>query len=126
MLRRWTERVISIKARDLDVKGQRDQRVVSRAMTRWLDRTVRAKDQHSLAMSFVEVKKQDLLRQYMRQWRVIATRRRQHQDLAQQFTFQAEKRTLVAAFFAWQSACRARQLAPIVSVLPFACLTCLT
>lgn len=58
MLSQWTQRVVEIKARELDVAEHRDATIVAEAFERWGRAFKRKADLAALMQSFLDVKRE--------------------------------------------------------------------
>jgi len=55
-LSNWTERIIEIKSRELDVTEKRNMTVIHKAFSRWCDAAKRVENAKGLMQSFIDVK----------------------------------------------------------------------
>ncbi|KAK4054559.1 hypothetical protein OIV83_001053 [Microbotryomycetes sp. JL201] len=85
-LAKWTQRLIDLRSRELDVQAQNDRKVIKGAFSSWAARCIKLGDMYGLAESFLAVNtnemrflpalqfhRQKTLRKALRKWRSQAT-----------------------------------------------------
>lgn len=109
-LGQWTERVVELKARELDVAEHRDASLVQEAFARWRRASKRKADLVALMESFIDVKREESARRAFTTWSFKA---RKALDLRKRLeSFEAQRREVLLAetFAAWHDLKRERQL----------------
>jgi protein SFI1 len=115
-LRKWTNRVIDIRARELSVSADRSNALRANTFSRWRAITVRHAEDLSLVDSFVEVQDEQLSKRYFRRWLTKARRDRALRALLKQKLQDDEQALIVGCFDRWTDRLRENQLIQEVNV----------
>ncbi|ORY33494.1 Sfi1 spindle body protein-domain-containing protein [Naematelia encephala] len=113
ILARWTERVVEIKSRELDVVDRRNTVLVERAMTRWITEHKRIAGLNSLLESQLDVKAEEMLRALLHRWRDAVGARKAQRLAVNRLQAERAQRLVAEAFETWRSGVRERQLTPL-------------
>ncbi|KAF8590581.1 hypothetical protein K439DRAFT_1329550 [Ramaria rubella] len=98
----WTDRVVLIKLRELDAVEQRDREILSVALTKWKDTSLRHVENLSLANSFQDVKREDTLRRMFIKWLAAARKSNTCRTRLAEREHELRLETLAAAWEAWR------------------------
>lgn len=113
----WTERVIFLKSRQLDISENRDNRLLSSILSRWIRTHRKIADSQALAESFVIVKGEETLREVLGIWRDKAIRRREVREASIVGERRRREGLLKNAWEVWRDKAVEKRLGGIVSLL---------
>ncbi|KAL7418488.1 hypothetical protein Q5752_006946 [Cryptotrichosporon argae] len=113
VLSKWTERVVDVKSRELDVAEQRGRTVLADGLARWRRATKKHFEREALMCSFKDVKAEDTLRRVFVHWTQRAQSSRRLHAALDAFTAARDQRLVASAFEQWHAAHRLLELAPI-------------
>ncbi|RSH91820.1 hypothetical protein EHS25_009190 [Saitozyma podzolica] len=110
-LAQWTERVIEVKSREIDVVETRDSSLSRDALRRWVSASRRVADAKSLMTSFMEDKEEQSLRSILRHWRDRSREAKRHREMLRDALLKRDERLQSQALEAWKDKLREKQLA---------------
>ncbi|KIY69989.1 hypothetical protein CYLTODRAFT_442301 [Cylindrobasidium torrendii FP15055 ss-10] len=113
ILAQWTDRVIEIKEREIEVRQRYEIGLLVNAFTKWKHICLRHVEDLSLMESYREVKREDQVRRMFFQW-LSAARAARHRKLLLQRLEDEKKLTLLSgAWERWTEKFRDQQLRPL-------------
>ncbi|KAF9532236.1 Sfi1 spindle body protein-domain-containing protein [Crepidotus variabilis] len=113
VLLHWTQRVIEIKSRELDVAQRADTALERAALMKWRSSRQRHLDELSLLENYLLVKREDSLRRAFQRW-LTAKRASEHRRLThQKKEAQLRQVLIVSAWDKWREKFREERLRPL-------------
>ncbi len=110
-LSQWVARIIEVRNRELEVKEQRQRRLVKAAFYAWIEACLRHDDLLALMNSYVDVKEEDRKRQTFSRWLNFAREQRDRREKAEMLARSSQTKLLAATWSAWQDKVKERSLA---------------
>jgi len=111
-LTRWTNRVIDIKLRELDVKQRTEVAMLMRTFKKWKFICVRHSEELSLMESHLDIKRSENMRRMFHHW-LSASRARLHKrETIAKSKEEMRRRKITAAWDMWQDRFRDQKLKP--------------
>ncbi|KAI0273395.1 hypothetical protein BC834DRAFT_921486 [Gloeopeniophorella convolvens] len=109
----WTNRVIAVKLRELEVVQQRDKTIVLSAFIKWKKVCIRHAEELSLMESYQEVKREENMRRMFSKW-LAATRRVRHRRMIlHEKENEMQRIQLENAWDKWRGRFEAERLLPL-------------
>ncbi|KAL1412716.1 hypothetical protein Q8F55_000463 [Vanrija albida] len=112
-LSHWTERVVVIKMRELDVADRRAATLLAESFGRWRRAKRRNDDRKGLLRSFIDIQTAERTRRTFTTWLNKARGSRDRRIRLEFFEKDNSDRLLASTFAKWYTAKRERQLGPI-------------
>ncbi|SYW82441.1 uncharacterized protein UBRO2_04563 [Ustilago bromivora] len=110
-LNRWVARIIEVRSRELEVKEQREKRLVKTAFYAWIEACLRHDDLLALMNSYIDVKEEDRKKRTFSHWLAVAREHKERREKAEMLAASTRKKMLVATLTAWRDKLRDRALA---------------
>ncbi|SOV05615.1 uncharacterized protein UDID_06388 [Ustilago sp. UG-2017a] len=110
-LNRWVARIIEVRSRELEVKEQREKRLVKAAFYAWIEACLRHDDLLALMNSYIDVKEEDRKKRTFSHWLAVAREHKERREKAEMLAASTRKKMLVATLTAWRDKLRDRALA---------------
>uniref|UniRef100_V5EYR2 Sfi1 spindle body domain-containing protein n=1 Tax=Kalmanozyma brasiliensis (strain GHG001) TaxID=1365824 RepID=V5EYR2_KALBG len=110
-LKEWVAKIIEVRNRELEVKEQRERRLVKAAFYAWIEACLRHDDLLALMNSYIDVKEEDRKRQTFLRWLDAAREHKERREKAELLAVNTRKKLLLATWGTWQDKIRERLLA---------------
>lgn len=113
VLSRWTNRVIEIKLRELEVAQSNDRALVTTAFKKWKGVCIRHVEELSLMESYQDVKREENMRRMFYKWLAAARTARNRRVVLQENEKEMQRYRLAAAWDKWRGRFQGERLRPI-------------
>ncbi|SPO27853.1 uncharacterized protein UTRI_04996 [Ustilago trichophora] len=110
-LNQWVARIIEVRSRELEVKEQRERRLVKAAFCAWIEACLRHDDLLALMNSYIDVKEEDRKRRMFVHWNKVAREHKERKGKAEMLVASARKKLLTQSLTIWQDKMKERSLA---------------
>jgi len=100
-LAKWTAAVIERKSLLMEAGEKRDAMVLERLWLQWIDACLRHEDMLNLSQSFIDIKREDLLRRSFSKWSNFARAEHNRKERAEHFLRQKKKVVVEKVFEKW-------------------------
>ena len=110
-LNQWVAKIIEVRSRELEVKEQRQRKLLKAAFCAWIEACLRHDDLLALMNSYIDVKEEDRKKQIFLHWLNFAREQKERREKAEMFKASTRKRTLSSAWDAWRDKQRELSLA---------------
>lgn len=110
-LNQWVARIIEVRSRELEVKEQRQRRLLKTAFYAWIEACLRHDDLLALMNSYIDVKEEDFKKRVFARWLNSARDCKDKREKVEMFAASAERKLLTKALHSWQDKLRERSLA---------------
>ncbi|KAI0306384.1 hypothetical protein B0F90DRAFT_1814293 [Multifurca ochricompacta] len=113
VLSRWTNRVIAVKLRELEVVQQKDKAIVLSAFCKWKKVCIRHAEELSLMESYQDVKREENMRRMFYKWLTAARKVRHKRVKLQEREVEMRRIQLEAAWDKWRGRFQTENLLPL-------------
>ncbi|GAC75710.1 hypothetical protein PANT_18c00026 [Moesziomyces antarcticus T-34] len=110
-LGRWVDRIIEVRNRQLEVKEERDRRLVKTAFYAWIDACLRHDDLLALMNSYIDVKQEERKKRTFALWLASARAQKERREKEELLTASVRTRRLANTVALWRDRMRERALA---------------
>lgn len=110
-LGQWVGRIIEVRSRELEVKEERDRRLVKTAFYAWIDACLRHDDLLALMNSYIDVKQEDRKKRTFALWLASARAQKERREKEELLTASVRTRRLASTVALWRDRMRERALA---------------
>ena len=110
-LTQWVARIIEVRSRELEVKEQRQRRLLKAAFYAWIEACLRHDDLLALMNSYIDVKEEDRKKRMFGRWLGLAREHKDRREKAETLAASTQRRLLASAFLAWREKLGERALA---------------
>ncbi|SPO28954.1 uncharacterized protein UTRI_04996_B [Ustilago trichophora] len=110
-LNQWVAKIIEVRSRELEVKEQRERRLVKAAFYAWIEACLRHDDLLGLMNSYIDVKEEDRKRRTFVHWIKVAREHKERREQAEMLAASARKKLLKQSLTIWQDKMKERSLA---------------
>ncbi|KAH9001065.1 hypothetical protein EDB92DRAFT_1811986 [Lactarius akahatsu] len=113
VLSHWTNRVIAVKLRELEVVQRRDKAIVLSAFCKWKKVCIRHVEELGLMESYQDVKREENMRRMFYKWLTAARKVRNRRAVLQERESEMQKIQLEAVWDKWRGRFQAEKLLPL-------------
>ncbi|KAH9079630.1 hypothetical protein EDB83DRAFT_2343719 [Lactarius deliciosus] len=113
VLSHWTNRVIAVKLRELEVVQRRDKAIVRSAFCKWKKVCIRHVEELGLMESYQDVKREENMRRMFYKWLTAARKVRNRRAILQERESEMQRIQLEAVWDKWRGRFQAEKLLPL-------------
>ncbi|KAH9027675.1 hypothetical protein EDB84DRAFT_1589036 [Lactarius hengduanensis] len=113
VLSHWTNRVIAVKLRELEVVQRRDKAIVLSAFCKWKKVCIRHVEELGLMESYQDVKREENMRRMFYRWLTAARKVRNRRAILQERESEMQRIQLEAVWDKWRGRFQAEKLLPL-------------
>ena len=110
-LNQWVARIIEVRSRELEVKEQRERRLVKAAFYAWIEACLRHDDLLALMNSYIDVKEEERKRRTFLHWLTIAREHKERRQNAEMLANSQRTKLLARTLTTWRDKLKERALA---------------
>ncbi|SJX64534.1 uncharacterized protein SRS1_15145 [Sporisorium reilianum f. sp. reilianum] len=110
-LHQWVAKIIEVRNRELEVKEQRQRRLLKAAFCAWIEACLRHDDLLALMNSFIDVKEEDRKRQTLLHWLTFAREQKERRQKAEMLAASTKNKLLASTWDVWRDKQKERALA---------------
>ncbi|GAC99844.1 potential spindle pole body-associated protein [Pseudozyma hubeiensis SY62] len=110
-LQQWVAKIIEVRNRELEVKEQRQRRLLKAALYAWIEACLRHDDQLALMNSYIDVKEEERKRQTFAHWLTFAREQKDRREKAEALEASRRERMLATSWNNWRDKLKERALA---------------
>ncbi|KAJ9474802.1 putative spindle pole body-associated protein [Pseudozyma hubeiensis] len=110
-LQQWVAKIIEVRNRELEVKEQRQRRLLKAALYAWIEACLRHDDLLALMNSYVDVKEEEKKRQTFACWLAFAREQKERREKVEASETSTRKRMLATSWNNWRDKLKERALA---------------
>lgn len=110
-LDQWVTKIIEVRNRELEVKEQREKRLLKAAFYAWIEACLRHDDLLALMNSYIDVKEEDSKRLIFLHWLEYAREQKQRRHKAETLANSTRIKTLATMWSGWRDKLKERALA---------------